>query len=93
MDRTLAKFLVSASDQPGLVARFAGFFFDLGLNIVDAGNHTGTHPDGAPLFFMRLVVDLAGLSGGSAHAKLGGSATRRSSTWPRASASRSTRCR
>jgi formyltetrahydrofolate deformylase len=69
-------FLVSAPDQPGLVARLAGFFYDAGLNIVDAKNHTDPHADGGPRFFMRLVVDLAGLSAPSAAAALGGSATR-----------------
>lgn len=48
-----ATFLVSAPDQPGLVARLSGFFYKLALNIVDASNHSeGTS------FFMRLVVDL-----------------------------------
>lgn len=52
-----ATFLVAAPDQPGLVARLAGYFYERGLNIVDAGNHSdpGVAP---PRFFMRLVVDL-----------------------------------
>jgi formyltetrahydrofolate deformylase len=60
-----AIFLVTAPDQPGLVARLSGFFFELGLNIVDASNHSETatgEGDGASRFFMRLVVDLAKLS-------------------------------
>ena len=40
MSITSATFLVSAPDQPGLVARLAGFFYGAGLNIVDASNHT-----------------------------------------------------
>ncbi len=52
-----ATFLVAAPDQPGLVARLAGYFYERGLNIVDAGNHSdeGVQP---ARFFMRLVVDL-----------------------------------
>jgi formyltetrahydrofolate deformylase len=44
---TQATFLVAASDQPGLVARLAGFFYGAGLNIVDASNHTDPFADGA----------------------------------------------
>jgi formyltetrahydrofolate deformylase len=73
-----AVFLVSAPDQPGLVARLAGFFYALGLNIVDASNHTDEAVEGSgPRFFMRLVVDLGGLASPVAQGKLGGSATRR----------------
>jgi formyltetrahydrofolate deformylase len=72
-----ATFLVAAPDQPGLVARLAGFFYALGLNIVDAGNHTdaalGSSP---PRFFMRLVVDLSSLGSPKAQEALGGPATR-----------------
>ncbi|MEO7329541.1 MAG: formyltetrahydrofolate deformylase [Minicystis sp.] len=71
-----AIYLVSAPDQPGLVARLAGFFYSAGLNIVDASNHTDPLAEGGPRFFMRLVVDLAGLSAPPAVAALGGSATR-----------------
>lgn len=50
-------FLISAPDQPGLVARLSGFFYERRLNIVDASNHSeGDAPDAR--FFMRLVVDL-----------------------------------
>jgi formyltetrahydrofolate deformylase len=78
----LATFLFSSPDQPGLVAQLAGFFFELGLNIVDASNHTdplAQNGDGAttPRFFMRLVVDLGGLGSPRAEGALGGSATRR----------------
>src|SRR6185437_13811048 len=71
-----ATFLVAAPDQPGLVARLAGFFYGAGLNIVDASNHTDPHADGGPRFFMRLVVDVGGLSSPAAASALGGSATR-----------------
>ena len=73
---THAVFLVAAPDRPGLVARLAGFFFEAGLNIVDASNHTDAHSDGPARFYMRIVVDLAGLSSPAAAARLGGSATR-----------------
>src|SRR3954452_12065022 len=72
----LATFLVAAPDQPGLVARLAGFFYALGLNIVDASNHTDPHADGGARFFMRIAVDLAGLSSPRAQEALGGSSTR-----------------
>lgn len=71
-----ATLLFSAPDRPGLVARLAGFFSELGLNIVDAANFTDTGGERGARFFMRLVVDLGGLSSAEAHAKLGGSATR-----------------
>ncbi|WP_437549222.1 formyltetrahydrofolate deformylase [Sorangium sp. So ce367] len=71
-----ATFLVAAPDQPGLVARLAGFFYDIGLNIIDASNHTDAFMDEGPRFFMRLVVDLSGLASPAAVAALGGSATR-----------------
>jgi formyltetrahydrofolate deformylase len=73
----LATYLFAAPDQPGLVARVAGFFYERGLNIVDASNHTDAHGESGPRFFMRVVVDLAGLSTPGAHAALGGSASRR----------------
>lgn len=69
-------FLIAAPDRPGLVARFAGFFASAELNILDASNHTDLFAEGGPRFFMRIVVDLAGLSAPSALAALGGSATR-----------------
>jgi formyltetrahydrofolate deformylase len=76
MQPLAATFLVAAPDQPGLVARLAGFFYGAGLNIVDASNHTDVFADGGPRFFMRLVVDIGGLSAPAAVAALGGSATR-----------------
>jgi formyltetrahydrofolate deformylase len=73
-----ATFLFAAPDQPGLVARVAGFFYALGFNIVDASNHTDPYAEGnGPRFFMRLVVDLGALGSPAATAGLGGSATRR----------------
>jgi formyltetrahydrofolate deformylase len=58
-NRDLATFLVAAPDQPGLVARLAGFFADRGANIVDAQNHSEPHAEeGHPRFYMRLVVEL-----------------------------------
>jgi len=71
-----ATFLVAAPDQPGLVARLAGFFYGAGLNIVDASNHTDAHAEGGARFFMRMVVDISGLSAPAAGAALGGSSSR-----------------
>ncbi len=56
MTRATATFLIAAPDQPGLVARLAGFFYQRGLNIVDAGQHSDREPKS---FFMRLVIELA----------------------------------
>ncbi len=76
--RVHATFLFAAPDRAGLVAQLAGFFFELGLNIVDASNHTDAFAEaGGPRFFMRLVVDLETLNAKPAQEKLGGSATRR----------------
>lgn len=72
-----ATFLVAAPDQAGLVARLSGFFYELGVNILDASNHTDLHAGAGPRFFMRLVVDLACLGRAEAAARLGGSATRK----------------
>ncbi|MGD0678887.1 MAG: formyltetrahydrofolate deformylase [Polyangiaceae bacterium] len=73
-----ATFLITASDQPGLVARLAGFFAELGLNIVDASNHSSVELSGTPRFYMRIEVDLDGLTRPAAHARLGESVSRRS---------------
>ncbi|MFL5452371.1 MAG: hypothetical protein ACJ78V_10730, partial [Myxococcales bacterium] len=68
-----ATFLVAAPDQPGLVARLAGFFYLLGLNIIDAGNHSDVDVSSLPpRFFMRLVVDLVNLASPKAQEGLGG---------------------
>jgi formyltetrahydrofolate deformylase len=71
-----ATILFSAPDRPGLVARLSGFFYELGLNILSASNFTDVHGERGARFFMRIVVDLAGLASPAAHAKLGDSATR-----------------
>ncbi len=52
-----AVFLIAAADKPGLVGRIGGFFFERGLNIVDASNHTDTI-EAQATFFMRLMVDV-----------------------------------
>ena len=39
-----ATFLVAAPDQPGLVARLAGFFFSHRLNIVESTSTTPSCP-------------------------------------------------
>ncbi|XXF79993.1 formyltetrahydrofolate deformylase [Myxococcaceae bacterium GXIMD 01537] len=79
MSAAKATFLVAAPDRPGLVARFAGFFSELGLNITDASNHTEVFTEsGVPRFFMRLVVDLTNLERPQAAQGLGGSSTRKS---------------
>ncbi len=70
-----ATILFSSPDRPGLVARLSGFFFDLGLNILEASNYTDLYGERGPRFYMRLVVDLAGLDKADP-AKLGGSVTR-----------------
>src|SRR5438552_6788264 len=63
MDAACGTFLIAAPDQPGLVARLAGHFYERGLNILDASNHTDLYAEGAPRFLMRIVVDLATLAG------------------------------
>jgi formyltetrahydrofolate deformylase len=72
----VATFLVSAPDQPGLVARLSGFFYELGLNIVDASNHTDLHAEAGARFFMRLVVALDGLASPKAAERLGSAGRR-----------------
>lgn len=72
----VATLLFSAPDRAGLVAKLSGFFAELGLNIVDASNFTDVHGERGARFFMRLVVDLAGLSSADAQRGLGGSASR-----------------
>ena len=74
----VATWLVEARDQAGLVAKLAGFFANLGLNIVDAANHSDPHAEDGARFFMLLVVDLGGLASPGAAQGLGGSATRSS---------------
>jgi formyltetrahydrofolate deformylase len=71
-----ATFLVAAADQPGLVARLAGFFYGAGLNILDASNHTDMYLEGGARFYMRMVVDVSGLSAPAASEAFGGSSSR-----------------
>ena len=71
-----ATFLVAAPDQAGLVARLAGFFYQAGLNIVDASNHTDVYVEEGARFYMRMVVDVSGLSAPAASEALGGSSSR-----------------
>jgi formyltetrahydrofolate deformylase len=75
-----ATVLFSSPDQPGLVARLSGFFYELGVNIVEASNYTDLYATGdagpRARFYMRIVVDLDGLARPEAESKLGGSATR-----------------
>lgn len=72
-----ATFLVAAPDQPGLVARLSGFFYEHALNILDASNHTDVHAEQGARFSMRLVVDLTGLATPEAAKRLGGSTGRK----------------
>ena len=72
----VATFLVAAPDQAGLVARLAGFFYHTGLNIIDASNHSDIYGEGSPRFYMRMVVDISGLSMPAAGDALGGSSSR-----------------
>lgn len=72
----LATFLVAAPDQAGLVARLASFFYQAGLNIVDASNHSDEYVEGPARFYMRMVVDVSGLSTPAASEALGGSSSR-----------------
>lgn len=55
-DSTTATLLVSCSDRPGLVAALSQLLFALGLNILDADQHTDT---AAGKFFQRIRFDLA----------------------------------
>ena len=71
-----ATFLVAAPDQSGLVARLAGFFYQAGLNIVDASNHTDVYVEEGPRFYLRMVVDVSGLATPAASEALGGSSSR-----------------
>jgi formyltetrahydrofolate deformylase len=53
-----ATLLFSGPDRPGLVARLSGFFYELGMNILEASNYTDLVGERGPRFYMRLVVDL-----------------------------------
>ena len=56
IDSTTATLLVSCDDRPGLVAALSQLLFALGLNILDADQHTDTV---AGKFFQRIRFDLA----------------------------------
>src|SRR5580692_8460417 len=58
MAPTRATFLFNARDQPGLVARLAGFFYELALNIVDGSDHVEAGDVASARFFIRMVVEL-----------------------------------
>ena len=55
-DSTTATLLVSCDDRPGLVAALSQLLFALGLNILDADQHTDSV---AEKFFQRIRFDLA----------------------------------
>lgn len=55
-DSTTATLLVSCDDRPGLVAALSQLLFALGLNILDADQHTDFV---AEKFFQRIRFDLA----------------------------------
>jgi len=55
-DPTLATLLVSCADRPGLVAALAQLLYALGLNILDADQHTDLL---AGQFFQRIRFDLS----------------------------------
>lgn len=55
-DSTAATLLVSCEDRPGLVAALSQLLFALGLNILDADQHTDSL---AGKFFQRIRFDLA----------------------------------
>jgi formyltetrahydrofolate deformylase len=55
-DRTTATLLACCDDRPGLVAALSQLLYALGLNILDADQHTDTD---AGKFFQRIRFDLA----------------------------------
>jgi len=55
-DRTTATLLACCNDRPGLVAALSQLLYALGLNILDADQHTDTK---AGKFFQRIRFDLA----------------------------------
>ena len=55
-ESTQATLLVTCEDRPGLVAALSHVLYSLGLNIVDAAQHTDPF---ARLFFQRIRIDLA----------------------------------
>jgi formyltetrahydrofolate deformylase len=55
-------FLFTTRDQPGLVARVATFFYERGINIIEAGSCSDVHGEAGPRFFLRMSVDLSGFA-------------------------------
>jgi formyltetrahydrofolate deformylase len=78
-----ATFLFATRDQPGLVARLAGLFFELALNIVDGSDHVEAGEAGTARFFTRLVVELddSRLTRAAIEGAFGGLATKLAGTW------------
>ena len=83
MAPTRATFLFAARDQPGLVARLAGFFYELALNIVDGSDHVEAGDLGSARFFIRQVVELddSRLARGAIEAAFGELAAKLDGTW------------
>ncbi len=69
-DSTTATLLVSCDDRPGLVAALSQLLFALGLNILDADQHTDTS---AGKFFQRIRFDAAPLRSDSPEGAKGAS--------------------
>jgi formyltetrahydrofolate deformylase len=78
-----ATFLFTARDQPGLVARLAGFFYELALNIVDGSDHVEAGEGDSARFFIRSVVELddSRLARGAIEQAYGELAAKLGGTW------------
>ena len=78
-----ATFLFASRDQPGLVARLAGFFYERALNIVDGSDHVEPGDGDSARFFIRSVVELddARLSRADIEHAYGALATTLGGTW------------
>ncbi len=78
-----ATFLFAARDQPGLVARLAGFFYELALNIVDGSDHVEAGDGGNARFFIRTVIELDDfrLARGAIEQAFGELTTKLGGTW------------
>ena len=50
---TRATILFASPDRPGLVAKLSGFFAEMGLNILEAGNYTDLHGERGALVARR----------------------------------------
>ena len=75
--------MFAARDQPGLVARLAGFFYELALNIVDGSDHVEAGDADSARFFIRQVVELddSRLARGAIEAAFGELAAKLDGTW------------